>query len=297
MFNRLFRPFVTSGRPVRQAMPGPLQDLVDAYAPIRHDPLPRNSGYVLITSRENEDEAYLGRNLEFDSNRGLFGRGQPERVILDGHVIYETQLRNTSKSKLKSHFMDLYRIKRVSHAQVADIIAEDDDVEMYGQTEKMNQAFDREFDELRAEMEAEYAERFEEDFRNRRAFPIFALPHWLDQNQGVLTKKSSASKTQYNRLKAIFENAQTDLPVLLHKLLKAHDAVRKELGLEVVYGFVPLNEYGIDKMITKMQVDENIDLSYLEVEQIVKAVDSHDNISKEYGISKEQVYLIKANFR
>ena len=46
-----------------------------------------------------------------------------------------------------------------------------------------------------------------------------------------------------------------------------------------------------------MQVDENIDLSYLEVEQIVKAVDSHDNISKEYGISKEQVYLIKANFR
>ena len=144
---------------------------------------------------------------------------------------------------------------------------------------------------------AERAERFEEDFRNRRAFPIFALPHWLDQNQGILTKKSSASKTQYNRLKAIFENAQTDLPVLLHKLLKAHDAVRKELGLEVVYGFVPFNEYGIDKIITKMQIDENIDLSYLEVEQIVKAVDSHDSISKEYGISKEQVYLIKANFR
>ena len=93
------------------------------------------------------------------------------------------------------------------------------------------------------------------------------------------------------------KNFWTDLPVLLHKLLKAHDAVRKELGLEVVYGFVPFNEYGIDKIITKMQIDENIDLSYLEVEQIVKAVDSHDSISKEYGISKEQVYLIKANFR
>lgn len=143
----------------------------------------------------------------------------------------------------------------------------------------------------------ERAERFEEDFRRRRAFPIFALPHWLDQNQGILTKKSAASKTQYNRLKAIFENAQTDLPVLLHKLLKAHDAIRKELGMKVVYGYVPLNHYGINKMITKMQVDENIDLSHLEVEQIVKAIDSHNNISKEYGISKEQVYLIKANFR
>jgi len=84
---------------------------------------------------------------------------------------------------------------------------------------------------------------------------------------------------------------------MLHKLLKAHDAVREQLGKDVIYGFIPLTEYGIEKMITKMQVDENIDLSTLEVENIVKAVDSHDNISKEYGISSEQVYMIKANFR
>ena len=141
------------------------------------------------------------------------------------------------------------------------------------------------------------AESFDEKFTSRKAFPVFALPHWLDMNQGVLTKKSPASKTQYNRLKTIFENAQTDLPVLLHKLLKAHDVIRKELGKKVIHGYVPLNEYGMDKVITKMQVDENIDLSYLEVEQIVKAVDSHQNISREYGISGEQVYLIKANFR
>ena len=204
MFNRLFRPFVTSGRPIRQAMPGPLQDLVDAYAPIRHDPLPRNSGYVLITSRDNEDEAYLGRNLEFDSNRGLFGRGQPERVILDGHVIYETQLRNTSKSKLKSHFMDLYRISRVSHAQVADIIAEDDDVEMFGQTEKMNQAFDREFDELRAEMEMEYAERFEEDYQERFAqeypgkFSADFEKHYTDMVQDELDDSVESHEDLYH---------------------------------------------------------------------------------------------------
>ena len=58
-----------------------------------------------------------------------------------------------------------------------------------------------------------------------------------------------------------------------------------------------LNEYGIERVINKMQVEENIDLTMFEVEQIVKAVDSHSNISTEYGISKEQVYLIKANFR
>ena len=79
--------------------------------------------------------------------------------------------------------------------------------------------------------------------------------------------------------------------------MKAHDAVREQLGKPLVYGYVPLNEYGIERVINKMQVEENIDLTMFEVEQIVKAVDSHSNISTEYGISKEQVYLIKANFR
>ena len=53
----------------------------------------------------------------------------------------------------------------------------------------------------------------------------------------------------------------------------------------------------VESMITKMYVEQNIDLSHLEVENIVKSDDSHNNISKEYGINTEQVYLIKANFR
>ena len=50
-------------------------------------------------------------------------------------------------------------------------------------------------------------------------------------------------------------------------------------------------------MIKKMQIEENLDLSSFEVESIVKELDSHQNISKEFGISTEQVYLIKAHFR
>tara|TARA_R110000796_G_C14334479_1_gene409529 strand:- start:159 stop:650 length:492 start_codon:yes stop_codon:yes gene_type:complete len=143
----------------------------------------------------------------------------------------------------------------------------------------------------------ERAEEFNVMFKSRKAFPVFALPHWLDMNQGILTNKSPAMKQQYNRLKDIFESVQTDLPVLLHKMLKAHDAIREELGKEVIYGYIPFNEYGIEKMITKMQIEEDIDLSNLEVEHIIKTVDSHQNISKEYGISGEQVYKIKAHFR
>lgn len=141
------------------------------------------------------------------------------------------------------------------------------------------------------------ADEFHEDFTNRRAFPVFALPHWLDMNQGILTKKSPAMKTQYNRLKAIFETQQTDLPVLLHKLLKAHDVIRQQLGKPVIIGHIPINDYGINKMVDMLQEKENLDLTNYEVEQIIKAVDSHQNISKEFGISSEQVYGIKASFR
>mgnify|MGYP003135385481 CR=1 FL=1 len=155
---------------------------------------------------------------------------------------------------------------------------------------------DAEFPKRSGKTIKDRSESFAQKYSDRKAFPIFALPHWLDMNQGVLTKESNM-KTQYNRLKDVFESVQTDLPVLLHKLLKAHDAVREELGQNVIYGFMPFNDYGINKMIKKMQVDENIDLSTLEVEQIIKAVDSHNNISKEYGLSAEQVYMIKANFR
>ena len=143
----------------------------------------------------------------------------------------------------------------------------------------------------------ERATAFDEGYTSRKAYPIFAMPHWLDMNQGLITNKSSKAKTQYKRLKVIFEQVQQDLPVLLHKMLKAHDAIRKELGLPVSYGFFPLNHNGYDTMINKMYVDENIDLSNYEVETIIKAIDSHENISKDFGISSEQVYTIKAHFR
>ena len=142
----------------------------------------------------------------------------------------------------------------------------------------------------------ERAKSFEESYNARKAIPMFAMPHWLDMNQGILTSTDELQK-EYEELKDIFESVQTDLSVLLHKLLKAHDAVRSELNKPIIYGYHPLNTLGVNTVINKMQVEEDIDLSYLEVEQIVKAVDSHKNISEEYGISGEQVYLIKANFR
>ena len=168
--SRLFPPFVATGRPVEPEIPGPIGQLIDAFRPTPIDPIPRNKGYVLITHKRNPDKAFLGRNLEFDSNRGFLGRGAPERVILDGHVIWSTQIRNTSLRKLKSKFFDRFDIQRVNHAQVADILADtEDDPTMFGETRMMDKMMEHELAELRAELEAEYVERFERDYQERFA--------------------------------------------------------------------------------------------------------------------------------
>jgi len=176
----------TRSNPVRPHMPlrtptsgnNPfLQQMIEASRPSRHatTPIPNNTGYVLLTNKKDHDEQYMGRNLEFDSNRGTVGsffrgstRGETEKVILDGQVIWEGQIRNTSVGKLRNEFFDDYDIQMLTRSQVQDILAdEDDDPEMYGQTAEMDSMMEAELDELREEMEEEYVERFEEDYQRR----------------------------------------------------------------------------------------------------------------------------------
>jgi hypothetical protein len=81
-------------------------------------------------------------------------------------------------------------------------------------------------------------------------------------------------------------------------LLQAHDHIRVLKNEDIHFDVLDYND--IDDMeyfITKMNKERNIDLSSMEVYNIVKELDSFHNISNEYGISTEDVYLIKANFR
>jgi len=140
------------------------------------------------------------------------------------------------------------------------------------------------------------ANAFERDYKKRKSFPIFALPQFIDSNQSLLTKDNKR-KEQYKRLRGVLDEVEDDLPLELTKLLKAHDAIRKALGKPVFYGFMPISYYSIEKMVDYLYKNKQVDLSHLEIGNIVKSFDSHKNISKEYGITEESVYLIKANFR
>jgi hypothetical protein len=128
------------------------------------------------------------------------------------------------------------------------------------------------------------------------AYPIFALYPFLEMNQGLLTR-TKPMRTQYNKLMKTLTEIDDELPEVLTKLLKAHNTIRKAMGKEVITPQFRANHEGYDGLIDLMYKAENIDLSHLEVENIVKAVDSHSNIGREHGITEEQVYLIKAYVR
>ena len=128
------------------------------------------------------------------------------------------------------------------------------------------------------------------------SYPIFALYPFLETNQGLLTR-SAPMKREYEKLMRTLSEIDDELPEVLTKLLKAHNAIRKAMGKEVITPRFRANHEGYDGLIDLMYKEESIDLSHLEVENIVKAVDSHSNIGKEYGITEEQVYLIKAYVR
>ena len=149
----------------------------------------KSTGYILVTDTEDPETSFLGRILDFDVNRGLFGRGKTEKVLLDGHVIFETQIRNATKRKLIDRFIDEFDIQQLSASQVANILADDeDDPQMFGQTAALDEEIEDQMDELRAEMEAEYLDRFEEDYQARlkQEYPgMFSADFEEHYNQGV----------------------------------------------------------------------------------------------------------------
>ena len=203
----------------------------------------------------------------------------------------------------KVEVSDAMRLNAIAASQaLSEIFGNDEDnYDYFAAVLKHYMELTSDFEMLNSKMRGttidERAKRFEQNQSGtRKAYSIFALPQYLEMNQGLLTRKDSIKKN-YRKLIALLKSVESDLPVILKRLLEAHDAIRKQLGKDVSYGFLLPDFESYDKVVTKMETSQQIDLSHLEVENIVKAVDSHNNISKEYGITEEQVYLIKSSFR
>lgn len=142
---------------------------------------------------------------------------------------------------------------------------------------------------------AERAESYAKAYSAGKAFPLFALPLYLERNRGII-ERDSQMKREAGKLRDLFRNLKA-LPMVLSKMLKAHDAIREIKGQDTQYGFRPLDIDNIEWVINKMANEHSVDLAHIEVENIVYEVDAFANIAKSYGVSEEVVYQVKAQFR
>jgi len=149
-----------------------------------------------------------------------------------------------------------------------------------GANKFMGVRIDKAFEELNVDDPKEmfYIKRFfDQIYRNRSAFSRANQKGEVDR---FVDNYEKIAKSDFNE-----------------KLLGVHDSLRLLKSEEVLVGFRDLgNHNDIIKTVIDMEED-GLDISALDVENIVKSDDAYGNISREFGISFNKVYEIKAMFR
>lgn len=149
-----------------------------------------------------------------------------------------------------------------------------------GANKFMGVRIDKAFEELNVDDPKEmfYIKRFfDQIYRNRNAFSRANQKGEVDR---FVDNYETIAKSDFNE-----------------KLLGVHDSLRLLKSEEVLVGFRDLgNHNDIIKTVIDMEED-GLDISALDVESIVKSDDAYGNISREFGISFNKVYEIKAMFR
>ena len=145
----------------------------------------------------------------------------------------------------------------------------------------------------------------EQEDAGGKIYPLEALIYHLFQREGEYTEKENKKiPTDGRRRKAYkeFFDAVRNLEIIKSdidlKILQGHDVVRKMLGKPVYFRTNKTDDYA--QMSNTLDIIEkkfNTDMTLLEIEGIVDDRDSHENVSKRYGVSKEIVYYVKGNFR
>jgi len=135
-----------------------------------------------------------------------------------------------------------------------------------------------------------------EQYSETKTYAAKALPLFLELNKGLFEGHPNRKvQTEYNSLVKVIEQTEgfEYVPKQVLAMLKAHDTIRKALGKEVRFGYLPLNDSGVNTFIES----QGLDLTTFEVTNIAKSYDSHKELSREFGISTEDVYFLKASFR
>tara|TARA_R100001509_G_C4883603_1_gene221085 strand:+ start:2584 stop:5265 length:2682 start_codon:yes stop_codon:yes gene_type:complete len=129
-------------------------------------------------------------------------------------------------------------------------------------------------------------------------YPFGALYYHVLSNETLYTKYSTKYESLISEIKRIenkLDIVKSDLEV---NYLNAHDTVRKMMQKPIYYGLSSTDDFDdVQETISIMKSEFNTDLTAMEIESIVKELDSMENLSRKYGISTEGVYYLKATHR
>ena len=133
--------------------------------------------------------------------------------------------------------------------------------------------------------------------KDGQEFPLEYLESYLtnpDIEQYLArTKKYQGEEIRLPELLESIQNVKSDNNIN-KAFLGAYDSIRKMQGKEVVYANCDINNIEhMDYVITDINKAFSVDITTLEVDNIVKSINSYSNLSNRFGISEEVIYQIK----
>ena len=136
-------------------------------------------------------------------------------------------------------------------------------------------------------------------YDKNKVYPFQALYYHVTGRQDKYTKLAGNFVAIISDIKRLEDKLDVIRKTELERnFLNAHDNIRKMMRKPVYYAISSVDDYeDMEHTLKSMKSKFNIDLTAMEVEGIVKELDSMQNLSNKYGISTEGVYYLKAIHR
>ena len=136
-------------------------------------------------------------------------------------------------------------------------------------------------------------------YDTNKVYPFQALYYHVTGRQEKYTKLGGNFVGIISDIKRLEDKLDVIRKTELERnFLNAHDSIRKMMRKPLYYAISSVDDYeDMEHTLKSMKSKFNIDLTAMEVEGIVKELDSMENLSRKYGISTEGVYYLKATHR
>ena len=142
-------------------------------------------------------------------------------------------------------------------------------------------------------------EEWNKEYDTNKVYPFQALYYHVTGRQEQYTKLGGNFIGIISDIKRLEDKLDVIRKTELERnFLNAHDSIRKMMRKPLYYAISSIDDYeDMEHTLKSMKSKFNIDLTAMEVDGIVKELDSMENLSRKYGISTEGVYYLKAIHR